>query len=167
MNLGQNKYLAACLSFFLPGLGQWLINRDRAKGISLICMSAGVWISFYLSLAGPPLLRSRLTAIFMTLIYLFIWIPAVNDAFRFAQGFDSSLLSGRNRGYVILMLVMIGPLALPMLWQSERFSLFAKRLWTFAVVAIFIICTALILFVVPEMVRILEQYGIDLGPLLS
>jgi len=60
-------------------------------------------------------------------------IPAASDAFQTASGKPRNF-SGDSVPYVIVMLLMIGPFAIPLLWQSPKFSIFAKILCTAAVI---------------------------------
>lgn len=113
--------IAALLSLLLPGLGQ-LANRQRAKGVALLCMSTGIWLSFIIS-------RSMVSAVLLGLIYLVVLVPAVHDAFRTAKGLPSPF-TGERAWYVIWMLLIVGPFALPLLWQSRQFSTRAKWVWT-------------------------------------
>ena len=39
-----------------------------------------------------------------------------------------------HRAYVVAMLLLVGPLALPLLWQSPNFSNGARWIWTMIVV---------------------------------
>ena len=105
--------IAAALSLLLPGLGQ-LANRERAKGMAMLVMVAGMGVSALLA-------HSRTAAVLMGLLYLAVLIPSVLDAYQVAAG-RSSRFGGGSRGYVIVMLITVGPFALPLLWQSPRFS---------------------------------------------
>ena len=146
----RSAALAACASLLIPGLGQ-LYNGERAKGLAVLCMDIGIGLGIALALWGPPRLRSAFTAILLGFIYLFVWIPAIIDAHQHASGAARPLLSGEKVWYVILMLLTIGPGALPLLWQSRRFSRIAKILWSSMVVLIFLGGILLILYVVPAL----------------
>ena len=67
-----------------------------------------------------------------------IAVPAAIDAFRTASGRSPSF-KGESIPYVIVMLLILGPFAIPLLWQSPKFSKLAKILWTLAVVLIAIL----------------------------
>jgi hypothetical protein len=139
----RSPRLAAALSFMAPGLGQ-LYNGERAKGLAVLCVALGAWAGVALATVGPQALRSPLTVGCLGLAYAALWIPAVADAHRRASGRPSRLLSGERVWYVVVMLLTVGPMALPLLWQSPRFSRAAKIAWTAAVlfVALLFLATA-------------------------
>ena len=95
-------------------------------------------------------------------IYLFVLIPAAVDAHQFASGNAKPVLTGGRRWYIVLMLFSVGPMALPMLWRSPRFSRAAKGWWTLIVLFIFFVIGVLNLFVLPMIERSMERYGIYL-----
>ena len=131
----RSPAVAAVLSLGVPGLGQ-LYNRETAKGAVIVCMSLGVYGGILLATAGPPAFRSWLTVGLLALAYLCFWIPAVIDAHQQARGASAPLLSGERTWYVVLMLLTVGPMALPLLWGSPRFSRTAKIAWTVFVAAL-------------------------------
>lgn len=125
----KNPYLALLYSV-IPGLGQLYLG-ERAKGWTLLCMTAGVAVSLMIS-------HTRIACILMGLIYLCLVIPAAIDAFQTASGRPRTW-TGDSVPYVIVMLLMVGPFAIPLLWQSSKFSFFAKVLCTAAVILIAIL----------------------------
>lgn len=154
---GRSPLLAAVLSLLVPGLGQ-LYAGDRAKGIALLCITAGVWGGIAMSTVGPAALRSWLTALFLGFAYLFVWIPAALDAHQHAAGRPSRLLSDGRSWYVILMLLAVGPMALPLLWQSRAFSRTGKLVWTIVVIAIALLIVLSLIVLGPILERSLETY---------
>lgn len=148
--------LAAALSLIVPGLGQ-LRNGERAKGIAILCITAGIWSGILVATLGPPAFRSWLTVGVLALVYLFVWIPAIVDAYQRAAGIPTTLLSGGKRWYVILMLLTVGPMALPLLWQSPRFSQRAKIVWTIAVILIALVGLVVLVVVGPLIERTLRE----------
>jgi TM2 domain-containing membrane protein YozV len=154
--------IAALLSLLLPGLGQ-LYNRERPKGVALLCMTAGITYGLVMSTVGPAAFRSVVTAVMLAVVSLFVWPPAVADAYQRAAGKPSTLLSGEKVWYVILMLLTVGPMALPLLWQSPRFSQGGKIGWTVAVILLALLGIAVLLFVGPAAERALQ----DLTPSLQ
>jgi len=148
--------VAALLSCALPGLGQ-LYNGERAKGLAIVCITAGIGYGVAMALVGPSAVRSMFTAVALGVIYLFIWIPAIVDAFQRSRGADTTLLSGQKRWYVILMLLSVGPMAIPLLWQSPRFSRTAKIVWIVAVVLLAVLGILFLLFVGPALERTLQE----------
>jgi hypothetical protein len=91
-------------------------------------MTAGVWVSLIIS-------HTPISWLLMGGVYLGIVIPAALDAFRTASG-QPRVFAGNSVFYVVIMLLMVGPFAIPLLWQSPKFSTAAKVLWTIAVIAI-------------------------------
>jgi hypothetical protein len=123
----KDPRFAAFYSAVLPGLGQLYLG-EKAKGWTLLCMTAGVVVSLIIS-------HTLLNGILMGGIYLAIMIPAATDAFQTASG-KPRTFSGDAVPYVIVMLLMVGPFAIPLLWQSPKFSRRGKILWTLGVVLI-------------------------------
>ena len=123
----RSSVVAALLSLLLPGLGQ-LYNGDRAKGIAMLCMALGIGVTVAVS-------HSVWSAILMGVLYIAVLIPASQDAYRVARGSAPSF-AGERMWYVVWMLLCVGPFALPLLWQSRRFSTCGKVLWTIAVILI-------------------------------
>ncbi len=158
----HNGLTSACLSLLLPGLGQWK-NKDTAKGTALVCMSIGVWTGVLLAAVGPQVCRSHFTVLLLSIVYLLIWIPAISDAYQFANGNSSSLLSGEKKWYVIVMLLSIGPMALPMLWQSPKFSRASKQAWSAFVLILFFLSVLFMVIFVPALERTLQNFGISLN----
>ena len=123
----KNPYRASLYSVLIPGLGQLYLG-ERAKGWTFLCMTAGAAVSLIVS-------HTRIAWFLMGLIYLGIMIPAATDAFQTASGRPRTF-TGDTIPYVIAMLLVIGPFAIPLLWQSGRFSTFAK-----------VLCTAVVLLI--------------------
>ena len=148
-------FAAALLSLFFPGLGQ-LYNGENPKAVALISTAIGIWIGMAVALWGPPELRSWLTLLVLGTVYPMVWLPSVVDAYQTGRGTAKPLLSGQNRWYIILMLVCVGPMSLPLLWQSSRFSSDAKQVWTVAVISLFIAGVLLAVYVLPGFERTLR-----------
>jgi TM2 domain-containing membrane protein YozV len=109
----KNPWLAMTLSLLLPGLGQLYLN-ERAKGISMLFISIGIAVSLAVS-------RSAVAYILIGPLYLFALVPAAVDAYQTASG-KPRTFKGESVFYVIIMLFAVGPFAIPLLWQSPRFS---------------------------------------------
>lgn len=119
--------LAFFYSLLAPGLGQLYLG-EFAEGATLLCMSVGVWVSL--------IVNHTATAWFlMGGIYLAVMIPSAVDAFQTASGRPRTF-SADTVPYVIVMLLLIGPFAIPLLWRSGKFSKTAKILWTVMVILI-------------------------------
>ena len=123
----RNRFAAAALSCFLPGLGQWFAGQP-AQGVALICIDLGVAVNALLS-------RSAIGRIMLALVYLSVMITAAIDAWQ-AAGPSTRKSRGGSVPYVVLMLFIVGPFAIPMLWASPGFSRYAKVVWTAVVVAV-------------------------------
>jgi len=148
--------LAAALSALLPGLGQLYLG-ERAKGVAVLAAALGILAGIALALVGPAALRSWATVAMLAVVYPFLWLPAVRDAYRGARGQSSPLLAGEQVWYVIFMLAIVGPMAVPLLWQSPRFSPRAKRLWTAAVILIALVGVAFAVWLGPILQRYLTE----------
>jgi hypothetical protein len=133
MTTRAKAFVALILSMLLPGLGQ-IYNREQKKGWVIIacCLvlgSATYWLSGF-------------NAITAALALLLIWLSAIVDAYKVAMSTGQTAEFYYAKSYVITMLLLVGPLALPLLWQSPNFSNTARWLWTVIVVG------AALLFVV-------------------
>lgn len=156
--------IALSLSLVIPGLGQ-LYNGERAKSLVVLCMDAGIGIGIALATIGPAAWRSRLSAIALGVVYLFVWIPAIIDAYQHAAGLAKPLLSGEQAWYVVFMLLTVGPGAIPLLWHSPRFSRTAKTMWTVFVILVFLGGILFITVVGPAVERWLQQFPDTLNTL--
>jgi len=139
----KHPLLAALLSFLLPGLGQLYVG-ENAHGIALLCIVAGIVVNAALS-------RSVLALVLMLLVYLAVVIPSIVDAWRVAGG-RTRAFGGESVAYVVVMLLVAGPFALPLLWRSGRFSRAAKLIWTAVVVIIALLFVITVRFL-PEILR--------------
>jgi TM2 domain-containing membrane protein YozV len=120
-----NPFVALVLSVIVPGLGQ-IYNQETKKGLVIFgsCVSLGVlsyWISGF----------NRLSA---ALALLILWISAVVDAYKIALTSGQAPEFYYRRAYVVTMLLLVGPLALALLWRSPNFSRAAQWTWTIIVV---------------------------------
>jgi TM2 domain-containing membrane protein YozV len=122
----RSPFTALLLSIILPGLGQ-LYNREATKGWVIFgsCLSLGL-LSYWIS---------GLNKISTLLALLLLWINAVVDAYKAARAPAQASDFYYRRPYVVAMLLLIGPLALPLLWQSPNFSRSGRWIWTFIVVS--------------------------------
>ena len=135
----KDPRLAFFFSIVFPGLGQLYLG-ERAKGWTLLCMGAGVVVSLIFS-------HTWVAYFLMGGIYLAIVIPAALDAFQVAiHEKKIKTWTADTVPYVIVMLLMVGPFAIPLLWQSAKFSKKAKVLWTVAVILIALFAIATLTF---------------------
>ena len=121
-----SPWVALFLSALLPGLGQ-IYNRETTKGVVIFgsALSLGIlgyWFSGFNQIA-------------MLLALLLLWVSAAVDAYKIAQATGRGAEFYYGKTFVVAMLLLVGPLALPLLWQSSNFSPTARWLWTALVVS--------------------------------
>ena len=121
----RNPFTALILAAILPGSGQ-IYNTETKKGFVVIGSCLGLGLLFYW--------LSGLNKITFGLALLLLWISAVIDAYKVASVSGQPSDFFYRRPYVVAMLLLVGPLALPLLWQSPRFSRIARWTWTVIVV---------------------------------
>ena len=64
-------------------------------------------------------------------VYLMVMVPAVIETYVLAQGGVSRF--SESKPYIVLLLLVTGFSALPLLWQSRAFSKRIKIVWSFVV----------------------------------
>lgn len=121
----KKPLIALLLSLIVPGLGQ-IYNAQRTKGIVIIVACLAFGLGFFL--------LSGLTGISAVLALFLLWISAIFDAYKTAKVSGQPLDWYYRVPYVIAMLFLVGPLALPLLWQSPHFSRPARWGWTALVI---------------------------------
>ena len=121
----SNPLLALILSALLPGLGQ-VYNHERKKGWIIVGCCLVLSLAIY-SFSG-------LNAITFALALLLIWVSSIVDAYKVATSAGQAAEFYYAKSYVVAMLLLVGPLALPLLWQSPNFSNGARWVWTVIVV---------------------------------
>jgi len=144
----KNAFLALFYSAVVPGLGQLYLG-ERAKGWTLLCMSTGVVVSLIVN-------HTVIAWFLMGGIYLMVMIPAAWDAFQTASGRPRTFLAA-TVPYVIFMLLMVGPFAIPLLWQSPRFSRTAKIFWTILVILVAFLAIATLTFMASFLEELLKS----------
>jgi len=139
MTTQSNPFLAVILSAILPGLGQ-IYNQEQKKGWVIIgcCLVLSFAIYWF----------SGLNAVTFALALLLIWISAIVDAYKVAKSAGQAAEFYYAKSYVVAMLLLVGPLALPLLWQSPNFSSGARWVWTVIVVG-----TALLFIATPYLLK--------------
>lgn len=152
------------LSALLPGLGQ-IYNGETSKGVALVLIAGGIIAAICFSVIGPAAMRSTLTCVMLAAVYVLVWAPAVVDANKGTSARARALLAGERRWYVIVMLLSAGPMALPLLWQSPRFSRAAKILWSVLVVAVALLAIFAIVVAGPMVEELLQNSSSLGGPL--
>ncbi len=151
MNDALRPWIAGFLSLMLPGLGQLYLGR-RTEAIGPLCVVVAAAVASHI-------FNSVSTTIMMEVIYGATALPSARDAFRAAKGLDVRA-STQAVGYVIPMLFMAGPLALPLLWQTPQLSQRAKIIWTMVVVVIAVVCIFLLAAVGPMIERSAQSLGL-------
>jgi len=126
MPMQKSPLLALLLALIMPGLGQ-TYNHESKKG--MVIFGSG------LSLALLAYWLTGLNGAAAALALALLWISAAIDAYKVAKIAGQAAEFYYRKGYVVAMLLLVGPLALPLLWQSPNFSLTARWLWTAVVVA--------------------------------
>jgi TM2 domain-containing membrane protein YozV len=121
MGAGKRPIVALLLSVVFPGLGQ-LYNGEIAKGI-VIAAACSILAAGVTWLGGT----GRVSAAISLFV---VWISAILDAYKSARASGHSLDWYYRVPYVVTMLLLVGPLALPLLWSSPYFSRRAQWLWT-------------------------------------
>ncbi len=125
MSTRSNTWVALLLAAVVPGLGQ-IYNGETKKGLVIFgaCLGLGLfgyWISGFNKIAA-------------VLALLLFWVGAAIDAYKVARTAGQAAEFYYRKSYVVAMLLLVGPLALPLLWQSSNFSSTARWLWTALVV---------------------------------
>ena len=146
----KNPILALFYSVVVPGLGQLYLG-ERAKGWTLLCMDAGVVVSLIIS-------HTWFACFLMGGIYLAVMIPAASDAFRTASGRPRTFAAD-TVPYVIVMLLMVGPFAIPLLWQSTKFSKTAKIAWTVGIILLAFLAIVGVTFAASFLEQLMKQNG--------
>ena len=133
----RSPLVALALSAIVPGLGQ-LYNKEAGKGLAIIGACLGLGLLIYL--------QSGLNRITFALALLLVWISAIAEAYKSAQAFGQPPDFYYRRAYVVSLLLLIGPFALPLLWRSPHFSRTARWVWI-----VLVIGATLLFFLTPHL----------------
>jgi hypothetical protein len=125
MTTQSNPIYAMLFSVLLPGLGQ-VYNQERKKGWVIVGCCAVLAVGTYW--------LSGFNAVTAALALLLIWLSAIVDAYKVAKSAGQVAEFYYAKPYVVAMLLLVGPLALPLLWQSPNFSNTTRWTWTMIVV---------------------------------
>jgi len=136
--------LALLLSLIVPGLGQ-IYNSETSKGLVIASVCLGTGAGFFW--------LSGLSRVTMLLTLIIVWSSTMLDAYKTAQVFGQPQEWYFRRSYVVALLLLVGPLALPLLWRSPYFSRAARWGWTSLVTTV-----ALLLFTTPYLLSWLIQH---------
>jgi TM2 domain-containing membrane protein YozV len=155
----KNPAFALLLSCVVPGLGQ-MYNAERSKGLVLFLACA--------SLGGLAVWLSGLNRLTFGMTVVVLWLSGIVDAYKTAASSGLMLDWYYRPAYVTTMLLLVGPLALPLLWRSSYFSRSARYVWTTIVVAGVLLLLAIpyllswLVRFIPELETTLRNAGIDL-----
>jgi TM2 domain-containing membrane protein YozV len=152
---------ATLLSLLFPGLGQLYLGR-RSEGLIGLITGGGIIFAVLLSTVGPVALRSWVSALFLELAYISVWLTSVLEASQREEKSRQSLLGGEKAWYIVVMLAMAGPIAFPMLWHSSLFSRWLKIALTVTVILILAIGVLLVMLLGSQ----LESWSSEILPLL-
>lgn len=125
MATGTNPFLAGILSTIVPGSGQ-IYNGEVKKG--------WVILGSCVSLAALTYWIEGLNKITLALAFLLLWLSAIVDSYKVAMTSGRESEFYYRKTYVVTMLLLVGPLALPLLWRSPNFTRTSRWLWTVVVV---------------------------------
>lgn len=117
----KSPFAALALSAVIPGLGQ-LYNKEKGKGLVIVGSCLGLGLLIYW--------QSGLNKITFILALLLVWVSAVVDAYKTAQASGQPSDFYYRKAYVVSLLLLVGPFALPLLWRSPHFSSAARWTWT-------------------------------------
>lgn len=158
MTTGKSPGVALLFSLLVPGLGQVYVSQPT-KGIAIAgacsLLGGGMWWF------------SGLNRLSVVAVFILVWSSACVDAYKTAQIFGQPQDWYYRKSYVIPMLLLVGPLALPLLWHSSYFSRVARWGWTsfVTVVALLFFATPYLLSWlirrIPELQTTLQQAGIQ------
>ena len=133
----RNPFAALALSVIVPGLGQHY-NNEPGKGWVIIgsCIALGILVYW----------QSGLNKISVALALLLIWASAIIDAYKVAEASGQPPDFYYRKAYVVSLLLLVGPFALPLLWRSPHFSRTARWVWTALVIG-----ATLLFFLTPHL----------------
>jgi|SRR3989304_5207825 len=133
----RSPLIALSLSALVPGLGQ-LYNNEVGKGFVIIgsCLVLG-WLIYW---------QSGINRITFALALLLVWISAIAEAYKSAQASGQPPDFYYRKTYVVSLLLLIGPFALPLLWRSRHFSRTARWTWIALVIG-----ATLLFFLTPHL----------------
>lgn len=136
------KMIQSILLSILPGLAQ-LVQGQRQSGLALLSATLGMFALLLWDL-------STLTLIFVAVGYLSLVYHAAKDALHETRNTESV-------EYVLGLAVIVGPFALPLLWQNQSISPRAKQIWTGVIVVITVLLIISMKYLDPMMEQMLEN----------
>lgn len=118
----MSPLFAASLSL-VPGVGHWVVGK-RGKAVAFFAIDLGI-------ICTALFLKSSMVLLLTCFVYLMVMVPAVIETYVLAQGGVSRF--SESKPYIVLLLLVTGFSALPLLWQSHVFSRRIKIAWSIAV----------------------------------
>src|SRR5438093_18717 len=138
MSVRKSPITVLVLSVIVPGLGQ-IFNDEKKKGRVIFGSCFGLALLIYWF--------SGFNRFSIALALILLWSSAIVDAFKVVNASGRPAEFYYRRSYVVAMLLLVGPFAFPLLWQSPQFSRFARWTWTVVVVT-----AALMFAVTPDLI---------------
>jgi hypothetical protein len=118
----MSPLLAASLSL-IPGAGHWAAGK-KGKAVAFFVIDLGMACAVFF-------LRSPTALFLICLVYFMVMVPAVIETYTLVQGGVSKF--SESKPYIVLLLLVTGFSALPLLWQSSVFSKRTKIVWSIAI----------------------------------
>ena len=126
--------IKSLLLSLIPGLAQ-LVQGQRQSGFALLSATLGMFGLLLWDL-------STLTLIFVAVAYMSLVYHAAKDALHQTRNTESV-------EYVLGLAVIVGPFALPLLWQNKRLTLRSKRIWTGVILVITVLLVISMIYLDP------------------
>lgn len=154
--MSHTALFTAMMSCVLPGAGQ-LRNGERAKGIAFLCMAVSIWFWLIMSIVGPEAFRSTFTAVVLGITYVFVIGPSASDAYRGATRTAERASVAVKTWYVIFMVMMVGAMSVPLVWQSAQLSRRARMFWSTLAIMNTLLALLIIVILGPRVERLLQE----------
>ena len=151
----MERVTAALLSVALPGLGHLYLG-DRRRALAMLAVSVSMWLAAVFMVVWAGFDTASCIAS-LGVPYALIVLPAARDAWQHAGGLRPDATVVDSRAYVLTMLACIGPLGLPLLWESRKFGRPAKAVWTVLVMGVVAGAVWLLAAVGPQVTALLHE----------
>lgn len=125
----KKTWLVILLSL-IPGLSLVYLGRFK-KTLMIFIVDIGIVSGFVLS-------DSYLFKLILINIYFFTFLAPFLESYQLVR-YGRNTIDSESRWYVTILLLTTGFNALPLLWNSDRFSRKAKIAWTIAVPLLFLL----------------------------
>src|SRR5438552_18808003 len=111
MSVRKSTITALVLSVIVPGLGK-IFNEEKKKGLVIFASCLGLALLTYWF--------SGFNKFSIALALILLWSSAIVDAFKVVNAYGQPSEFSYRRPYDVAMLLLVGPLAFPRLWQCRR-----------------------------------------------